>query len=294
MGWNLARKWGGIYKLQNNPRTGQPFKLGDAVSQGQVIIRLEDKEYENSVALDVKRLSLEIAEQEYRKQKELYEKGGVTLSEMRNAELKIMTSRYDVENAQLSMDKMSVKAPFAGVIVSLPHYTADARVEAGNLMVEVMDYAKMYLDINLPESAINEVGVNQPVAVTHYTLPDDTLRGVVSELSPAISMETRTFRGKIEIRNEGLKLRPGMFVKADIRVNRADSTLVIPKNVVQSQRDRKFVYIVEKNMAVRRDITTRLEDEDHIEITQGLQINDNLVVRGFETLRENSKVKVQR
>ncbi|MCD8261742.1 MAG: efflux RND transporter periplasmic adaptor subunit [Bacteroides sp.] len=176
-GVELSSEVGGIYKLQNNPRTGKPFKLGDPVSQGQVIIRLEDKEYENSVALDVKQLNLEIAEQEYRKQKELYEKGGVTLSEMRNAELKIMTSRYDVENAQLSMDKMSVKAPFAGVIVSLPHYTADARVEAGNLMVGVMDYGKMYLDINLPESAINEVEVNQPVAVTHYTLPDDTLRG---------------------------------------------------------------------------------------------------------------------
>ncbi|MCD8261741.1 MAG: efflux transporter periplasmic adaptor subunit, partial [Bacteroides sp.] len=116
----------------------------------------------------------------------------------------------------------------------------------------------------------------------------------VSALAPTISMETRTFRGKIEIQNKGLKLCPGMFVKADIRVNRADSTLVIPKNVVQSQRDRKFVYIVEKNMAVRRDITTGLKDEDRIEITQWLQVNDNLVVRGFETLRENSKVKVQR
>ena len=77
-----------MYKLQTNPRTGKPFKLGDIVSKGQLIVRLEDREYENGIAIDAKELSLEIAEQEQVKQKALYEKGGVTLSEMRNTEVK--------------------------------------------------------------------------------------------------------------------------------------------------------------------------------------------------------------
>lgn len=85
-----------------------------------------------------------------------------------------------------------------------------------------------------------------------------------------------------------------MFVKADIIVDKADSAIVIPKNVIQSQRNRKFVYIVEKNTAILRNIRTGMEDESNIEILDGLNVNDNLVVRGFETLRENSKVKVQR
>ena len=257
----------GFYKLQTNPRTGKPFKMGDRVSKGELIIRLEDKEYENGIAIDAKKLSLEIAEQEQSKQKALYEKGGVT---------------------------MKVKAPFDGVIVDLPHYTADTRVEQGKAMVSLMAYDKMYMDINLPESSIRYVKEAQPVYITHYTIPGDTLKARVGELSPAISTETRTFKGKILIDNDQLKLRPGMFAKADIIVDRADSSIIIPKDVILSNRRRKYVYIVEKNTAKIRNLQTGLEDEYNIEILSGLNVNDNLVVKGFETLKEDAKVKIQK
>ena len=271
----------GFYKLQTNPRTGKPFKMGDRVSKGELIIRLEDKEYENGIAIDAKKLSLEIAEQEQSKQKALYEKGGVTMSEMRNTEVKVTNARYDYENAKLNLEKMKVKAPFDGVIVDLPHYTADTRVEQGKAMVSLMAYDKMYMDINLPESAIGYVKADQPVYITHYTLPKDTIRGVISELSPAISSETRTFKGKILIQNDGLKLRPGMFVKADIVVNKADSAIIIPKDVIQSNRRVKYVYIVEKNTALLRELKTGLEDDKNIQILEGLKEHDNFFVKGF-------------
>ena len=79
---------------------------------------------------------------------------------------------------------------------------------------------------------------------------------------PAISAETRTFRGKLLIQNEKLLFRPGMFVKADIVVDRADSCVIIPKEVVVSNRQRKYVFIVEKNTAILRDIKTGLENEN--------------------------------
>ncbi|RHJ84796.1 efflux RND transporter periplasmic adaptor subunit [Parabacteroides sp. AM08-6] len=293
-GVDLTSGMAGLYKLQTNPRTGKPFKLGDKVSKGQLIVRLEDKEYENGIALDAKELSFEIAEQEQSKQKALYEKGGVTLSEMRNTEVKVTNARYDVENGKLNLEKMNVTAPFDGVIVDLPHYTPDVRVEQGKAIVSLMDYSRMYMDINLPESAISYVDAGQPVYITHYTLPEDTVSGNISELSPAISTETRTFKGKIQIQNDALKLRPGMFVKADIVVDKAESAIIIPKEVIQTNRRRKYVYIVEKNTAILREIVTGLEDERNVQVVQGLNENDNLVVRGFETLKENSKVKVQK
>ena len=284
----------GSYHLQTNPQTGRAFKLGDRVGKGQVVIHLEDKEYENSIAFDAKELNLEIALQEQNKQKALYEKGGVTQLEMRSTEVKVTNARLEVENARLNLEKRDIKAPFDGVIVNLPHYTENVKVEQGKPMVGMMDYARMYMEINLPESAINYVKSNQTAYITHYTLPDDTLRGVISELSPAISAETRTFRGKLLIQNEKLLLRPGMFVKADIVVDRADSSVIIPKEVVVSNRQRKYVFIVEKNTAILRDIKTGLENENDIEVLDGLNVNDNLVVKGFETLKEYSKVRVQK
>ena len=285
-------KKGSISKLINTTGTVQPTY--GASQNAEMIIRLEDKEYENGIAIDAKKLSLEIAEQEQSKQKALYEKGGVTMSEMRNTEVKVTNARYDYENAKLNLEKMKVKAPFDGVIVDLPHYTADTRVEQGKAMVSLMAYDKMYMDINLPESSIRYVKEAQPVYITHYTIPGDTLKARVGELSPAISTETRTFKGKILIDNDQLKLRPGMFAKADIIVDRADSSIIIPKDVILSNRRRKYVYIVEKNTAKIRNLQTGLEDEYNIEILSGLNVNDNLVVKGFETLKEDAKVKIQK
>ena len=293
-GVELNSLMSGNYTLQVNPRTGRPFRLGDRLEKGQLIIQLDDKEFENSIAIDAKELNLEIALQEQSKQVELYEKGGVTLLELRNTEVKVTNARLDVENARLNLAKREIKAPFDGYIVNLPHYTENVRIEQGKSMVGIMEYRRMYMDINLPESAIGYVRADQTAHITHYTLPNDTLRGVISELSPAISAETRTFRGKLLIQNDQLLLRPGMFVKADIIVDRADSAIIIPKEVVISNRQRKYVFIVERNTAILRDIVTGLEDENNIEVIEGLQENDNLVIRGFETLQENSRVRVQR
>jgi RND family efflux transporter MFP subunit len=290
----LISQMSGEYRLQINPQTGAPFKLGDKVSKGQLIIRLEDKEYENSIALDARELNLEITEQEYVKQKALYEKGGVILSEMRNSEVRVINARHDLESAKANLEKTDIKAPFDGVIVNLPHYTPGVKVEQGKPMVGIMDYSRMYMEINLPESVIAYMKTEQPVHITHYTIPDDTLKGVVSELSPAISTETRTFKGKILIRNDKLILRPGMFVKADIVVDNAENSIIIPKDVIQSVRNSKRVFIVEKNTAVLREIRTGIEDENNVQALEGLNENDNLVIRGFETLKENSKVKVQK
>jgi RND family efflux transporter MFP subunit len=290
----LSSEMAGIYKLANNPSTGRPFKLGDMVRGGQVIVRLEDDEYVNNIALDAQKLNLEISEQEYEKQKSLYEKGGVTLRELRNAEVSATNARYSYENAQVRLSKMNIIAPFSGVIVDLPFYTPGTRVNSGSAMATIMSYDKMFMDINLPEKSISEITVGQDVLITNYTLANDTLHGQVTELSPAISTETRTFKGKLTIDNSELKLRPGMFVKADIVVAQKDSAIVVPKNILLSSGRGRMVFVVDQSTATERRLTTGIENQDQVEVITGLKVNERLVIGGYETLRNNSKVKVIR
>jgi membrane fusion protein (multidrug efflux system) len=288
----LSTEMAGFYSLQNNPVTGRPFKLGDKVKAGQVIVKLEDQEYVNGIAIDAQKLNLEIAEQEYEKQKSLFEKGGVTLRELRNSEVSAKNARYNYDNGQVRLAKMSVITPFSGIITDLPYHTQDTRIASGQPAVTLMSYDKMYLEINLPEKNISEIQNGQYVIITNYTLAEDTLKGTVSELSPAISTETRTFEGKLIIDNPELKLRPGMFVKADIIVARKDSTIVIPKSIILSSNRGKVVFVVEQSTARERRITIGLENQDYAEVISGLKVNERLVVKGFETLRNDSKVKV--
>ena len=290
----LTTEMAGKYLLQRNPATGKPYKLGDKVRKGALIVRIQDKSYENGISIETKRLNLELAEQEQAKTKSLYDKGGATLTEVKNSDIKIMSSRLDYENAEMNLEKMNIRAPFEGVIVNLPHYSAEAKVASGTSVATIMDYSSMLLEINLPESAINEVKVGQKAYITHYTLPNDTIIGEVTELSPAISAETRTFKGKLVIDNKDLLIRPGMFVKADIVTESHTSTIVIPKNIVRNERNRRTVFVVDQGIARARNIKLGLEDKNTVEVLSGLDKDDQLVVRGFETLRDGSKVKIQR
>jgi len=288
----LYTEMAGIYRLVKNPRTGSEFKLGDIVEKGQVIVRLENPETQNNIAINTKKLNLDISGLENQKQKSLYEKGGVTLRELKNSEVQLAQATTDYENAKIQLAKMDVLAPFRGAIVDLPQITSGTRVNANIAVLTLMDYSKLLMEINLPEKNISTIHVGQEVSITNYTLPKDTLKAKINELSPVVSTETRTFKGKLVIDNAELKLRPGMFIKADIEVARRDSVIVISKEIIVSGNRGKTVYIVEKGAARDRIITTGLENETMVEVLEGLKKNDRIVTKGFETLRGNSKVKI--
>ncbi len=282
----------GKYQLLINPVTGRQFALGDRVKEGQEIVRIDDQEYENNLKLEAQKLNLEVSKQSLEKQKSLYEKGGVTLNDIKKAEIDLVNAEYTYKDAEIRIQKMVVKAPFTGVIVDLPYFTENTKIDAGASVVKMMDYQDLLMDIKLPEKDISQVEIGLPVRVMNYTIQDDTLWGKITQLSPVIDAETRTFKGVIRIDNPSLLLRPGMFVKADIVVASKDSTLVVPKDVILAREKGKVVFVVEKGIARERILAFGLENPEEVEILSGLELNDRLVVKGFETLRDKSKVKV--
>ncbi len=290
----LKAETSGFYHLLTNPKTKRSYALGDFVEKDCTIIRLKNPELVASARIESRKLSLEVSEQEYNKQKSLYEKGGVTYSELKSAETAYMNAKYEYDNARIQLQKLEITAPFSGIIVDLPYSTPGVKIETGARMVQLMNYKKLYMDVSLPGKSMNEIKIDQPVRVMNYTMPDDTLSGKITQVSPALDPDTRSFKSTIEINNPQLLLRPGMFTKAEIVVAQKDSAIVIPKDIILSKRRGKTVFIVEKGAADERTISTGLENPECVEVTDGLKENERLVIKGFETLRNRSKVKIVR
>ena len=288
----LKSKISASYFLEKNPNTGKSWQLGDRVKSGALIVRLEDQEYVNSVRMETNQLNLELMESELRKQESLYEKGGVTLRELKTASINYENAKTAVVTSRLQLEKTKISAPIDGVIVDLPYHTQGTQVEAGVTMVKIMDYKTMYMDVQLPEKYISVIKPGQVVKLTNYTIPDDTIIGNVTQLSPAINADTRTFKGTVSIDNPDFLLRPGMFVKADIVTSRKDSAIVIRKNIILSRQRGKTVFIVDRGVAAERIIETGLENITNVEVTRGLAKNERIVTSGFETLSNRSKVKI--
>lgn len=287
----LKAEMAGNYILQKNPATGRPFALGDRVREGDEIITLEDKEYENNIKLSSLKINLDITKQVYEKQQSLYDKGGATLTDVKNSEISYINAKYNYDDAMFRLAKMHIKAPFSGVLVDLPYFTPGVKIDQNAQLAKVMDYSKLIMEVSLPEKTMESTKAGQQVRITNYALPNDTLEGTISQLSPAIEADSRAYKGLVMINNADLKLRPGMFAKGEIVIASANQTIVIPKEVIINKQGGNTVFVVEKGIAYERIVRLGLENPKEVQVVSGLNMKDRLVIRGFETLRDRSKVK---
>lgn len=282
----------GYYRLVINPLTNKPFKLGDKVKKDQTIVYLDNPEVESNIKIESNKLNLVNTKREYEKQKSLYEKGGVTLGELNNSEKSYIDAKYAHDNAVIQLSKLQIKAPFDGIITDLPYYTEGVKVQSNAEIVHIMNFTTLKMEINLPGKILGDIEVGQNIRVNNYKYPDRKLDGVITQVSPTLDPDTRTFKAAVDINNPNLLLRPGMFVKTEIITARKEGTIVIPKEIILTRRNRKTVFIVEKGYARERWIETGLENPDNIEVTKGLEKNERLVIKGFETLINGSKVRI--
>lgn len=289
----LQAETDGFYRLGKNAQ-GKRYALGDFVKKGSVIIYLDNPELENNIKIESQKLNLDISKREFEKQKSLYEKGGVTLRELKDSERAFIDAKYNYDNAIIQLAKTKIIAPFDGFIVDLPYYTEGTKVPLNARMVQLMNYKKLYTEINLPGKELGRIKIEQPVRIMNYTLPKDTLWGKITQVSPAIDADTRSFKASVQVDNEALLLRPGMFIKAEVVVAKKDSAIVIPKDVILASGHGKRVFVVVKGAADERRISTGIENPKEVEVTDGLKVDERLIVKGFETLRDRSKVKVVR
>jgi RND family efflux transporter MFP subunit len=291
---DLVTRVEGDYFLQTNPRTNQLYALGDEIRKGEPLITLQNREYELNIQLESVKLEKKISEQEYEKQKALYEKGGVTLRELTNAEKTYINAQDALEKARLNLDKLSVTAPFNGVITQLPYYTQGTHISTNATVGKIMSYRELILEVSFPEKVLTRIEPGQQVQVGHYSLEKEELEGTVTEISPAVDSETRMFDAKIRVQNQQRLLRPGMFVKARVMIEHKDSVITLPREVILDRDDRQVVYIVERDRARERRVVTGIESDERVEIRDGIKKDERVVTDGYETLRDRSKVKVLR
>ena len=281
----------GKYRLNLNPRTNKPYAMGDKVKAGEIIITIEDPEYVNQVALQSKKLSLDASKREFEKQNRIYKKGGITLSELSEAERTFVDAEYSYENAKLSLEKLKIMAPFDGIIVELPYFTPGQEIDASTAVVNIMDYTQLYSDLTLPGKEMTFVQRDQKVTVTHYNSVEKA-QGSISQVSPSLDPDTRMFTARIIIDNPKLLLKPGMFAKVEITVKSKPSVIVIPRDIILDRNGSKIVYIVNRGIAIERRIQTGMTNRSQVEVLKGLEKEDRIITKGFETLRQGTHVTI--
>lgn len=280
----------GILRLAKH--NGVSLAAGMRVQAGQLLAEIENQEYLLTVRVESQKLAMANAERELQKQEALFREGGVTEKELELARRNALDARLNFEAAQLKAGKLRLTAPLTGYLANLQSNAVGTRVPAGFRLCTIMDYATALVPVNLPNTDLDRVQIGQEVVVSNYALTDQTFTGRVTAIDPTIDPQTRTFTATITVENGQLLLRPGMFVKAEIVIQNQPEAIVIPKTALQTRDNRPVAFVVEGASAELREVSTGIETREEIEILEGLNEGERLVVRGQETLRDKSKVRV--
>ncbi len=271
---------------------GRRLEEGHRVASGQLIARIESDEWLVSVRQESRELAVVNAQRALEDKQALFEEGLGIETDVDNARKILVDANADLENAYIQLDKMQILAPIAGFLTELADITESTLVQQNTVIGKVVDYSRVLVDLNIPNSQINTVRLGQPVRIVNYAFPDLTFAGEITIMDPALNPTTRTFRVEATVNNPDLVLRPGMFVRAEIVTETRAGVVIIPRELILSRQNRQVVFIAQGGVAEMREITTGLEDEMFVEVLEGLSEGERLITSNYETLRSRTEVQV--
>ncbi len=252
------------------------FREGDEIKAGQIIVQLDPQE---------QMLKYEEAKVNYNNVQALYDLGAVI-------PLKLQEAKIKLDLAQTDLAKTAIVAPSDGILGS-------REVEVGsaanpNMKVATfLDINDVFAEVGIMEREINKVVVGQDVKINIDAYPDLDFGGTVTNIAPMVKGKSKTLNVKVQIANPYRLLLPGMFVRVRIKIFQAKNAIIIPRPALKKVKGAYHVFTVnQNNKAEFKTVKLGYVTTDNVQITEGLNEGDLVVVEGMEELKDGAKVQV--
>jgi HlyD family secretion protein len=192
---------------------------------------------------------------------------------------------------QTRLQNTTITVPFSGEITH-KYVDAGALVSPSTPLVTLVHTETLKVMANVLEKDISLVKLGMKVRIQTEAFPDRSFDGRIIRMNSALDTATRTLQTEIHIPNAGKMLRPGMFAKIEIALSNRIGTLTIPKVALVEDGKDRVVFVVENNQALRKSILTGIEQDETVEVLQGLREGDRIVTKGQGSLKDHSVVRV--
>jgi membrane fusion protein (multidrug efflux system) len=275
---------------------------GDPVEAGRLLLAIDPEKHGLSVRnaraqLTDAQAALDEAKREYDRVLVLHEKGIASdatrdqrATSLARARSQVEAARAGYGVAERALRDASVRAPFAGWVarrsVSRGEY-----VRPGQVLFELVALDPIEVEFTVTERDSARVHIGQRVRVTVAPYPDEGFEGEVSVISPIVDPKTRTLRVKARIANADGRLRPGLFARTDLGIAERPGALLVPEQAVLQRADGEVVFVATSDDVARRVVVkTGLHRDGKVEIVEGLDPDDEVIVRGHAALVDGSPI----
>ena len=265
------------------------FNVGDVVSSGQVMAKLDDELLRSQLSLA--ETALDKAGKDLKKYEDLLKNEAISSQQVEDARLGVKKAETDVTSLKKQLDYASIKAPIQGTVTK-------KLIEKGSLLMpgapvaEIVDISRLKFIANVAENEAVQIQRGQHLDITSTLFPGIVYSGTVVSVGVKAD-DARRFPVEIEIVNNAQHpLKAGMFGTAAFGVGAERETLMIPRHSLVGSIRTPRVFIVEQGAAVLRDIRIGSANDHEVEVLDGLKEGDLVVVSGQINLDDKTPVTI--
>ncbi|MEM7762726.1 MAG: efflux RND transporter periplasmic adaptor subunit [Pseudomonadota bacterium] len=262
---------------------------GQYVKRNAVLARLDGDRLR--LQLEQSRANLAKLQQEYQRNVELHERGLVAASafETTKYELDALKAAYNL--AKLEYEYTTIRAPITGVVSRRDIKVGNTiDINAPTFTITALD--PLIADLFIPEREFGRIAADQSVRMTIDALPDQAFGGTIARISPTVDAESGTFKATVEIKDDGTRLKPGMFGRFAIIYDQQSDKLLLPRDALMESDRQNSVYVVTDGVANRIDVETGYIWDNQVAILEGIDDTARVVTVGQAALKDGSKVRV--
>ena len=265
------------------------FEEGDEITKGKRLVDISTKEHRLKLKIAITDSNL--ADINIKRDEILAAQNLISNAQLDQTRTRAESASLNKELAEISLNKSLISSPLKGTIKTR-HIKVGEFVRKGDKLVEILDIDRILVKVNIPEQEILSIQVGQNVEVALYIMEKKTFLGRVKNIGLEADSSNRTFPVEILVDNKERQLRAGMLARATFTKNVDQDQIVIPRHTVLERDQGRVVYVFEDGKAFRRDITIGLSQLDQVQVVQGLNKGELIVVEGHTKLTDGEEVNV--
>ena len=249
----------------------------------------------------------------------LYEEGAVSKSQLEQAELsasqlnldalqgqikqaeiayqqsvsQLEQARVGYDQAQSGLENTSVKAPIKGTISAL-NVVQGQMAASSQIAATIVEMDRVYLQVSVVENIVTKLVEGEKVQVKVSALSDEYIESVIDYISPTADPRSQLYSVRVYIENAENSIKPGMTGEVRLALDKVESAIVVKTDAVLEEGDSYYVFVVEGDKAVIREVVTGIDTGNLVEIKEGLNVGEALIVEGQHYVSDGGAVRIVR
>ncbi|UOG76129.1 efflux RND transporter periplasmic adaptor subunit [Hymenobacter tibetensis] len=267
--------------------TSLNIKEGQPVRKGQLLFSINADEAQAGIRKQ--EYNIKLYRDQERRQRTLLEKEYISAQEYEQANNLYLTAQSDLQALRATLDRAFVRAPFDGVL-GLTTATVGTYVSPGTEITTLSRVRPVKIDFAVPGRFANNVRVGDVVSVTDEGT-NKQYDAKVYAIDPQIDPVSRTQPVRARYANTKNELRPGAFVKVNLKLGESTDALQVPTESVIPEASGYSVYTVKNGKMVPQKVKIGIRSDKVIQITDGLAVGDSVIRTGILQVKPGDAVR---